>query len=75
MSVIVVTWPDETEMWIVMVSMVSGALMYTVLVANTAAIITEGDPTAQAYKSKVLSAEKQNMFLHRFIRTMAFLRE
>lgn len=54
---------NETEMWIVMVSMVSGALMYTVLVANTAAIITEGDPTAKAYKSKVSHLEHYMTFM------------
>ncbi|XP_046903572.1 potassium/sodium hyperpolarization-activated cyclic nucleotide-gated channel 1 [Hypomesus transpacificus] len=54
---------NETEMWIVMVSMVSGALMYTVLVANTAAIITEGDPTAQAYKSKISHLEHYMTFM------------
>lgn len=36
-----------------MVSMVSGCLMYTVLVANTTAMIANVDPAAKEYKSKV----------------------
>lgn len=46
--------PDYVEMWIVMVSMVSGCLMYTVLVANATAMIANLDPAAKEYKSKVL---------------------
>lgn len=45
---------DYVEMWIVMVSMVSGCLMYTVLVANATAMIANIDPAAKEYKSKVL---------------------
>lgn len=44
-------------MWIVMVSMVSGCLMYTVLVANATAMIANIDPAAKEYKSKVLSGD------------------
>lgn len=44
---------DEVELWVVMTSMLSGALMYTVLVANAAAIITNVDQAAKAYKDKV----------------------
>lgn len=44
---------DEVELWVVMTSMLSGALMYTVLVANAAAIITNVDQAAKAYKNKV----------------------
>lgn len=40
-------------MWIVMVSMVSGCLMYTVLVANATTMIANVDPAAKEYKSKV----------------------
>lgn len=38
----------------VMVSMVSGCLMYTVLVANATTMIANIDPAAKEYKSKVL---------------------
>ncbi|CAB1347292.1 unnamed protein product [Coregonus sp. 'balchen'] len=44
---------DEVELWIVMTSMVSGALMYTVLVANATAMMTNVDAPAKAYKNKV----------------------
>uniref|UniRef100_A0A3Q3JRZ4 Cyclic nucleotide-binding domain-containing protein n=1 Tax=Monopterus albus TaxID=43700 RepID=A0A3Q3JRZ4_MONAL len=44
--------PTYVEMWIVMVSMVSGCLMYTVLVANATAMIANVDPAAKEYKSK-----------------------
>lgn len=40
-------------MWIVMVSMVSGCIMYTVLVANATTMIANVDPAAKEYKSKV----------------------
>lgn len=48
---------DYVEMWIVMVSMVSGCLMYTVLVANATAMIANTDPAAKEYKSKVLMGD------------------
>lgn len=44
---------DEVELWIVMTSMVSGALMYTVMVANAAAMMTNVDAPAKIYKNKV----------------------
>lgn len=44
-------------MWIVMVSMVSGCLMYTVLVANATAMIANIDPAAKEYKSKVVMGD------------------
>lgn len=50
--------PDYVEMWIVMVSMVSGCLMYTVLVANATAMIANVDPAAKEYKSKVQRREQ-----------------
>lgn len=40
-----------------MVSMVSGCLMYTVLVANATAMIANVDPAAKEYKSKVLMGD------------------
>lgn len=46
-------------MWIVMVSMVSGCLMYTVLVANATAMIANIDPAAKEYKSKVLMGDSE----------------
>lgn len=36
-----------------MVSMVSGCIMYTVLVANATTMIANIDPAAKEYKSKV----------------------
>lgn len=45
---------DDVELWIVMTSIVSGAIMYTVMVANTAAMMSDVDITARAYKNKVL---------------------
>lgn len=48
---------DYVEMWIVMVSMVSGCLMYTVLVANATAMIANLDPAAKEYKSKVFMGD------------------
>ena len=47
---------DYVELWIVMVSMISGCMMYTVLVANATTMIANTDPTAKEYKSKVLMA-------------------
>lgn len=44
---------DDVELWIVMTSIVSGALMYTVMVANTAALMSDVDITSRAYKNKV----------------------
>ncbi|MBN3300182.1 HCN4 protein, partial [Amia calva] len=44
---------DETELWVVMTSMVAGALMYTLMVANIAAVMTSGDAPSKAYRSKV----------------------
>lgn len=55
--------PDYVEMWIVMVSMVSGCLMYTVLVANATAMIANIDPAAKEYKSKVLSVDRVDIGL------------
>lgn len=49
--------PDYVEMWIVMVSMVSGCIMYTVLVANATAMIANIDPAAKEYKNKVIMVE------------------
>lgn len=43
-----------------MVSMVSGCLMYTVLVANATAMIANVDPAAKEYKSKVPMDDKIN---------------
>lgn len=51
--------PDYVEMWIVMVSMVSGCLMYTVLVANATTMIANIDPAAKEYKSKVLMGDSE----------------
>lgn len=51
------SFPDYVEMWIVMVSMVSGCLMYTVLVANATTMIANIDPAAKEYKSKVLMGD------------------
>lgn len=53
--------PDYVEMWIVMVSMVSGCLMYTVLVANATTMIANIDPAAKEYKSKVIITDT---FIH-----------
>lgn len=51
-------------MWIVMVSMVSGCLMYTVLVANATAMIANIDPAAKEYKSKVLMGDSASHKTH-----------
>lgn len=59
-------------MWIVMVSMVSGCLMYTVLVANATAMIATIDPAAKEYKSKVLMGESE---LHKIKLTLAKSRQ
>ncbi|XP_066577077.1 potassium/sodium hyperpolarization-activated cyclic nucleotide-gated channel 1 [Amia ocellicauda] len=48
---------DETELWIVMTSMVSGALMYTMMVASIAAMMTNGDAPAKAFRSKMSQLE------------------
>lgn len=48
---------DYIELWIVMVSMVSGCLMYTILVANATTMIANLDPAAKEYKSKVLMGD------------------
>ncbi|KAK2868995.1 hypothetical protein Q7C36_000866 [Tachysurus vachellii] len=44
---------NEVELWIVMTSIMSGALMYTVLVANTVSLMTDADLTAKAYNNKL----------------------
>lgn len=54
---------NYVEMWIVMVSMVSGCLMYTVLVANTTAMIANVDPAAKEYKSKMSRLEHYMTFM------------
>ncbi|KAM9802637.1 hyperpolarization activated cyclic nucleotide-gated potassium channel 5 [Syngnathus typhle] len=54
---------NYVEMWIVMVSMVSGCLMYTVLVANATAMIANTDPAAKEYKSKMSRLEHYMTFM------------
>ncbi|XP_005745343.2 potassium/sodium hyperpolarization-activated cyclic nucleotide-gated channel 1-like [Pundamilia nyererei] len=54
---------NYVEMWIVMVSMVSGCLMYTVLVANATAMIANLDPAAKEYKSKMSRLEHYMAFM------------
>ncbi|XP_028847592.1 hyperpolarization activated cyclic nucleotide-gated potassium channel 5 [Denticeps clupeoides] len=44
---------NASDLWVVMTSVVSGALMYTVLVANSTVMIAQADPTAKAYKRKM----------------------
>ncbi|XP_066542020.1 potassium/sodium hyperpolarization-activated cyclic nucleotide-gated channel 1-like [Hoplias malabaricus] len=46
-----------------MTSIVSGALMYTVLVANTVALMTDADIPARIYKSKMNDLEEYMVFL------------
>ncbi|TRY89759.1 hypothetical protein DNTS_000006 [Danionella cerebrum] len=53
----------DIELWIVMTSIVSGALMYTVMVANTAAMMTDVDVTARAYKNKMNHLEDYMTFM------------
>uniref|UniRef100_A0A3P9JV49 Hyperpolarization activated cyclic nucleotide-gated potassium channel 5 n=1 Tax=Oryzias latipes TaxID=8090 RepID=A0A3P9JV49_ORYLA len=55
--------PTYVEMWIVMVSMVSGCMMYTVLVANATAMIANLDPAAKEYKSKMSRLEHYMTFM------------
>ncbi|XP_071760167.1 hyperpolarization activated cyclic nucleotide-gated potassium channel 5 [Centroberyx gerrardi] len=54
---------NYVELWIVMVSMVSGCLMYTVLVANATTMIANTDPTAKEYKSKMSRLEHYMAFM------------
>ncbi|XP_010732351.1 hyperpolarization activated cyclic nucleotide-gated potassium channel 5 [Larimichthys crocea] len=54
---------NYVEMWIVMVSMVSGCLMYTVLVANATTMIANIDPAAKEYKSKMSRLEHYMTFM------------
>ncbi|CAB1449224.1 unnamed protein product [Pleuronectes platessa] len=54
---------NYVEMWIVMVSMVSGCLMYTVLVANATAMIANTDPAAKEYKIKMSRLEHYMSFM------------
>nr|XP_015219516.1 PREDICTED: potassium/sodium hyperpolarization-activated cyclic nucleotide-gated channel 1-like isoform X2 [Lepisosteus oculatus] len=42
----------EGELWVVMTSMVSGALMYTMMVANVAAMMTNVDAPSKAYRNR-----------------------
>ncbi|NP_001418276.1 potassium/sodium hyperpolarization-activated cyclic nucleotide-gated channel 2-like [Danio rerio] len=46
-----------------MTSIMSGALMYTVMVANTAAMMTDVDLTARAYKNKMNHLEDYMTFM------------
>uniref|UniRef100_A0A3B5MWV5 Hyperpolarization activated cyclic nucleotide-gated potassium channel 5 n=1 Tax=Xiphophorus couchianus TaxID=32473 RepID=A0A3B5MWV5_9TELE len=55
--------PDYIEMWIVMVSMVSGCMMYTILVANATTMIANLDPAAKEYKSKMSRLEHYMAFM------------
>ncbi|XP_076027815.1 hyperpolarization activated cyclic nucleotide-gated potassium channel 5 [Genypterus blacodes] len=54
---------NYVELWIVMVSMVSGCLMYTVLVANATAMIANVDPAAKEYKEKIGRLEHYMAFM------------
>ncbi|KAF7648143.1 hypothetical protein LDENG_00161150 [Lucifuga dentata] len=54
---------NYVEMWIVMVSMVSGCMMYTVLVANTTAMIANIDPASKEYKDKMSRLEHYMTFM------------
>ncbi|XP_016143951.1 potassium/sodium hyperpolarization-activated cyclic nucleotide-gated channel 1-like [Sinocyclocheilus grahami] len=54
---------NEVELWIVMTSIVSGAIMYTVMVANTAAMMTDVDITARAYNNKMNHLEDYMTFM------------
>ncbi|KAA0715866.1 Potassium/sodium hyperpolarization-activated cyclic nucleotide-gated channel 1 [Triplophysa tibetana] len=54
---------DDVELWIVMTSIVSGALMYTVMVANTAALMSDVDITSRAYKNKMNHLEDYMTFM------------
>ncbi|XP_028292425.1 hyperpolarization activated cyclic nucleotide-gated potassium channel 5 [Gouania willdenowi] len=54
---------NYVELWIVMVSMVSGCMMYTVLVANATAMIANLDPAAKEYKSKMSRLEHYMTFM------------
>ncbi|XP_065104979.1 potassium/sodium hyperpolarization-activated cyclic nucleotide-gated channel 1-like [Paramisgurnus dabryanus] len=54
---------NDVELWIVMTSIVSGAIMYTVMVANTAALMTDVDITAKAYKNKMNHLEDYMTFM------------
>ncbi|CAL8370605.1 unnamed protein product [Arctogadus glacialis] len=54
---------NYVEMWIVMVSMISGCMMYTVLVANATTMIANTDPTAKEYKSKMCRLEHYMTFM------------
>ncbi|KAG9271355.1 potassium/sodium hyperpolarization-activated cyclic nucleotide-gated channel 1-like isoform X1 [Astyanax mexicanus] len=54
---------NDVELWIVMTSIVSGALMYTVLVANTVALMSDADIPARIYKSKMNDLEDYMIFL------------
>ncbi|KAJ4932988.1 hypothetical protein JOQ06_029826 [Pogonophryne albipinna] len=54
---------NYVEMWIVMVSMVSGCLMYTVLVANATTMIANTDPAAKEYKNKMSRLEHYMSFM------------
>ncbi|CAL8240452.1 unnamed protein product [Merluccius merluccius] len=54
---------NYVEMWIVMVSMISGCMMYTVLVANATTMIANTDPTAKEYKSKMSRLEHYMTFM------------
>ncbi|KAG5283088.1 hypothetical protein AALO_G00038170 [Alosa alosa] len=44
---------NEVELWIVMTSMVSGALMYAIMVANAAAMMSNVDAPSKVYKNKL----------------------
>ncbi|XP_056435263.1 potassium/sodium hyperpolarization-activated cyclic nucleotide-gated channel 1-like [Gadus chalcogrammus] len=54
---------NYVELWIVMVSMISGCMMYTVLVANATTMIANTDPTAKEYKSKMCRLEHYMTFM------------
>ncbi|KAI7808343.1 potassium/sodium hyperpolarization-activated cyclic nucleotide-gated channel 1 [Triplophysa rosa] len=54
---------NDVELWIVMTSIVSGALMYTVMVANTAALMSDVDITSRAYKNKMNHLEDYMTFM------------
>nr|XP_014344895.1 PREDICTED: potassium/sodium hyperpolarization-activated cyclic nucleotide-gated channel 2-like isoform X2 [Latimeria chalumnae] len=43
---------DTLEIWAVIISVLSGAMMYTIMLANVAALITNANPAVKAYRDK-----------------------
>uniref|UniRef100_H3B1M5 Cyclic nucleotide-binding domain-containing protein n=1 Tax=Latimeria chalumnae TaxID=7897 RepID=H3B1M5_LATCH len=53
---------DTLEIWAVIISVLSGAMMYTIMLANVAALITNANPAVKAYRDKLNQVQDYMMY-------------